>query len=243
MIVFKVDVITAVYNAESTIEDTVRSAMHQEVPQHLLQPIMQSLFSVNSQQQKQQQRQRQQIHFDICVCCYDDASSDGSLAILASLEKETKWEGSSSSSDTIIHDSESEIITTIQTKLLIGSAPNGTFSRGAGYARNQAIKLRDDIDGENAANNGYTLSEGQVHMQHHFLCILDSDDIMHSTRIAEQTCAMLSLDADECKKTLMGCQFDRIPKDSTHHYSQWANSLSDERLYLEKFRECTLVRE
>ena len=64
---------------------------------------------------------------------------------------------------------------------------------------------------------------------------------MHPTRIAEQASTMLSLGNEQRQKTLMGCQFDRIPKDSTQHYSQWANSLSNERLYLEQFRECTLV--
>ncbi len=245
MIVVKVDVITAIYNAEATIQDAVRSAMHQEIPTDLVTKLVS--WANNTQRQRR-------IHLDICVCCYDDASTDGSLDILSSLEKETRWEGSSSSSSSSsdkIHDIDCETIMTMQTRLLIGSAPIGTSSRGAGYARNRAAKLRENIDKEDATNdkNGTaaTILEGKGQgcrvAQYHFLCILDSDDIMHSTRIAEQTCTMLSLDADERKKTLLGCQFDRIPKDSTHHYSQWANSLSDERLYLEKFRECTLVRE
>jgi len=76
----------------------------------------------------------------------------------------------------------------------------------------------------------------------HFICVLDSDDLMHETRIAEQTLAMLSLEEDQRRRTLIGSQFDRIPADSTEHYTRWANSLSDDRLRLEQFRECTLVR-
>ena len=164
------------------------------------------------------------------------------MEVLDSLEKETNWEISDAAATT--NDATERKIITIQTRLLIGSAPTGTPSRGAGYARNQAVKLRDDYDRENSAHkNSDTITEGQDHVQYHFLCILDSDDIMHSTRIAEQSYAMLSLDAELRDKTLLGCQFDRIPKHSTHHYSEWANSLSDERLYLEKFRECTLVSE
>jgi hypothetical protein len=132
----------------------------------------------------------------------------------------------------------SDCNTAIPTKLVIGTAPQGTPSRGAGYARNQAVKLRDNCDNR------------QNHTQkplHHFLCILDSDDIMHPTRVAEQTFAMMSLGYDKdgahlCQKTLMGCQFDRIPTDSTWHYQNWANSLTDERVYLEKFRECTFIQ-
>lgn len=230
----KVDVITAIYNAETTIEETVRSAMHQEIPPNLIHRLLLQLPAVLSTNNTQLRRR---IHFDICICCYDDASTDNSMAVLSSLEKVTNWEGASSDAN---EDTDSEIVT-IRTRLLIGSAPIGTSSRGAGYARNQAVKLRDDNDIENVTNDD-KITEGQEHEQLHFLCILDSDDIMHSTRIAEQTCAMLSLGAEQREKMLMGCQFDRIPKDSTHHYSQWANSLSDERLYLEKFRECTLVR-
>lgn len=236
MIVIKVDVITAIHNAEATIKETVRSAMHQEIPPKLIHRLIllpqQQLhpdFSPNTRKRR--------IHFDICVCCYDDASTDRSMEVLDSLEKETNWEISDATATT--NDATERKIITIQTRLLIGSAPTGTPSRGAGYARNQAVKLRDDYDSENSAhNNG---DWGQV--QYHFLCILDSDDIMHSTRIAEQSYAMMSLDAELRDKTLLGCQFDRIPKHSTHHYSEWANSLSDERLYLEKFRECTLVSE
>ena len=128
----------------------------------------------------------------------------------------------------------------MQMKLLIGSALKGTSSRGAGYARNQAVKLRDNYEqSQSTTNNEQKLEAGGE--SDHFLCILDSDDIMHSTRIAEQTHAMLLLNDELREKTLMGCRFDRIPKDSTQHYARWANSLSDERVFLEQFRECTLV--
>ena len=200
-IVVKVDVIIAVYNAESTIEECVKSAAHQVIPEDFL---------------------IQNIHFDICICCYNDASTDKSLDILHSLDKEERNYCNNNAS--------------MKTKLLIGTAPIGIASRGAGYARNQAVKLRDEYE-----NNTDKEINRNACAQHHFLCILDSDDILKPTRIAEQTCAMLSLSEEVREKTLMGCQFERIPKDATHHYSQWANSISDERLYLEQFRECTLV--
>ena len=207
----KVDVIIAVYNAESTIEECVLGALRQEIPDHLINDLC-------------------GCHFDICICCYDDASTDKSLGKLQSLEKERMWRYPSSEE---MGDERATYDATMQMKLLIGTSPIGTTSRGAGYARNQAVKLRDEY--EQNANKAIEQREECPH----FLCILDSDDIMHPTRIAEQTSAMLSL--SEHQKTLMGCQFTRIPKDSTQHYSQWANSLSDERLYLEQFRECTLV--
>lgn len=196
----KVDVIMAVFNAEATVEDSVRSAMHQVMP-----PNKSPASGM--------------LDFDICVCCYNDASTDGSLELLKRLEKE-------------FHSVEESASTgVLQTRLLIGSAQGGSLSRGAGYARNQAAKLRDEHETRPRSNSGTM----------HFICVLDSDDLMHETRIAEQTLAMLSMEGDQ-NKTLVGSQFERLPADSTEHYTRWANSLSDERLRLEQFRECTLLQ-
>jgi hypothetical protein len=203
--VVKVDVIIAVYNAQDTIKETVKSAMHQEIPAHL-------------------QTSLSNVEFDVVVCCYNDASTDKSIEILNKLKKD--YDANASLRESKL----------METTLLIGTAAEGTSSRGAGYARNQAVKLRDMITPIDDDAKCF-----------HFLCILDSDDIMHPTRIAEQTSAMLSLGYGQhgkhlSEKALMGCQFDRIPNDSTWHYATWANSLSDERVVLEQFRECTLLQ-
>mmetsp|Transcript_37537 Transcript_37537/g.79151 ORF Transcript_37537/g.79151 Transcript_37537/m.79151 type:complete len:584 (-) Transcript_37537:1357-3108(-) len=233
----KVDIIIAVYNAESTIEETIESALHQVIPDHLVGRLCSHFEGLKVQEDgtvptttviQKNASSNGIIQFDVCVCCYNDASTDKSLEIIESMEKEHTWNFSSSKSS----EDEACCEGIIQSKLLVGTAPPGTTSRGAGYARNQAVKLRDK----------YEKNTQKGTPQPHFLCILDSDDIMHPTRVAEQACAMLSLDNEERHKTLMGCQFDRIPKDSTQHYSQWANSLSNERLYLEQFRECTLLQ-
>jgi len=245
MFVVKIDVIIAVYNAESTIEECVRSVLNQTIPNNLIRQLFSNDACLLSNDDDNCKRQKYtskyntkeddipldddtNVHFDICICCYNDASTDKSLDILHSLQRESMKQKE-------VQDDTSTSRASIQTKLLVGTAPKNTTSRGAGYARNQAIKLRDEYE--------------KKHQQHakeadsHFLCILDSDDVMHPTRIAEQTCAMLSIsDVKVRERTLMGCQFERIPKGATHHYSQWANSLSYERLYLEQFRECTLLQ-
>eukprot|EP00956_Cyclotella_meneghiniana_P006891 scaffold9320_cov71-Cyclotella_meneghiniana.AAC.6 len=217
MILVKVDVLIAVYNAEETIEETIQSAMHQVIPDTMLEKTF------RCKGKDETEFMMKDIKFDVLICCYNDASTDKSLDILHRIDNEPLSFSSGS---------------VIPTRVVIGTALEGTSSRGAGYARNQAAKLRATYELNNAPKQKAL---------HHFLCILDSDDIMHQTRVAEQTYAMLSLgyDADDhhlSNKTLMGCQFDRIPKDSTWHYQNWANSLSDDRLYLEKFRECTLIQ-
>lgn len=221
--VVKVDVIIAVYNAESTIEESVQSAMDQEIPINLIKRLCTAPANGANDVEDGVSTSRN-IHFDVCICCYNDASTDKSLDLLQSL-------GNRDISSEFAHP-DATCCATIRSKLLIGSAPTGTSSRGAGYARNQAARLRDSHE---------THANADEEPGHHFLCILDSDDIMHPTRIAEQTAAMFSLSYGERNKTIMGCQFDRIPKESTQHYSLWANSLTDSRLYLEQFRECTLV--
>mmetsp|Transcript_6400 Transcript_6400/g.9416 ORF Transcript_6400/g.9416 Transcript_6400/m.9416 type:complete len:478 (+) Transcript_6400:23-1456(+) len=105
------------------------------------------------------------------------------------------------------------------TKLLIAGNPN---SNGAPYARNQAAKLRS------------------IQSEDHIIVWLDSDDIMHHNRIPIQVEELLNF--PEKEKLLLGSQFVRDPPDSTWHYSQWANNLSDERLILEKFREVTVLQ-
>jgi cellulose synthase/poly-beta-1,6-N-acetylglucosamine synthase-like glycosyltransferase len=65
-----VNVIVPVHNAASTIEEAVRSAMDQELPEHYLTSALQDAT----------------ISFS--VCCYDDGSKDDSLTILQRLKEE-----------------------------------------------------------------------------------------------------------------------------------------------------------
>jgi hypothetical protein len=228
VLLIKVDVIIAVHNAESTVKETVRSAMHQIIPGHLLEKRF-SCDGVASNVDESELCMKD-VQFDVLICCYNDASTDNSLDILHRIENE----GSCNTASVAIKSTPEEIAT----KLIVGTSPDGTLSRGAGYARNQAAKLRATYEQNNSC---------EQQSSHHFLCILDSDDIMHPSRIAEQTFATLSLGYGSdgqhlCQTTLMGCQFDRIPHDSTWHYQNWANSLTDDRLYMERFRECTLIQ-
>lgn len=235
----QVDVITAVHNAETTIEEAVRSAMEQVVPSDWKWWEKGPTCSADD---------TFDIYYDsvialeVNVCCYDDASTDGTLSVLRRLsdeyEKSSDWY---TNNHRTIHDVEhhrSRGGSTIKTRLLICTADPGTSSRGAGYARNRAADLRRKAT---ESTTGYIPPKS--HVDHRFLCILDADDIMHPTRIAEQTRAMHRIFPDDKRdKTLMGCQFDRIPVDSTQHYTTWANTIADARLYLERYRECTLIQ-
>lgn len=191
----KVDVIIPVHNASSTIEETVRSAMDQTIPQHLI-------------------SQLESYKMSITVCCYDDGSADESWSILQRLVEEFS-NGSSEGKQNRVAPS-----------LLTQKSSDGV-ARGAGFARNKAVAM------QNQSNENGIL---------HFLCMLDSDDTMHPHRVAEQVSFMLRMEPDERSMTLLGCKFDRDPPDSTWHYSQWANSLDDERLLHERFREVTILQ-
>lgn len=191
----EVDIIVPVYNAAATVEEAVKSAMGQVVSTDVD-------YSIN-----------------VCVCCFDDGSTDNSWELLNRLQRDFDQQASSESENAI------------PSRLLLAKSQEGV-ARGAGYARNRAAEL-------SKANNLIHMAE---HVVERFICLLDSDDIMDSRRVAEQTKAMMALPQEERQKTLMGCKVQRDPPDSTWHYTQWANQLTDERLILEKFRECTLLQ-
>ena len=149
----------------------------------------------------------------VTVCCYDDMSADNSWEILQGLQEEYTHPRIQSKCG-------------ISSKLLLEKSSEG-IARGAGFARNRAVALQTQ-----------SIDDASLH----FLCLLDSDDTMHPHRVAEQVGYMLSLTRVDRERTLLGCNFDRDPQDSTWHYSQWANSLEDDRLVLERFREVTILQ-
>jgi glycosyltransferase involved in cell wall biosynthesis len=68
----------------------------------------------------------------------------------------------------------------------------------------------------------------------------DADDTSRPQRVeALRRAAETQPDA---KNTLFGSRFSRHPPNATARYAEWANSLSSERLFLERFRECTLIQ-
>ena len=68
----------------------------------------------------------------------------------------------------------------------------------------------------------------------------DADDTSRPQRVeALRRAAETQPDA---KNTLFGSRFSRHPPDATERYAGWANTLTPERLFLERFRECTLVQ-
>jgi glycosyltransferase involved in cell wall biosynthesis len=217
-----VDVIVPVHNASKTIRETVESALHQWIP-----------TKFNSSEESNDCLSK--IDIDVAVCCHDDGSTDGSLKILEQIQRDL----SKQKSDEIKAASTPQppppegASRRIRTRLLVGTNADGV-ARGAGYARNRAAELR--------ARNNYPSPTPTTPSS--YLCLLDSDDIMHPFRIAEQLGVMLSIpeDGDRRERTLMGCTFDRIPPGSTWHYAEWANGLSDERLLLERYREVTLLQ-
>lgn len=157
---------------------------------------------------------RNQPHVKVFVCCYDDGSDDASWHILTRMFVE--------------HNNKNNHAEDVYfpTTMVIGRSAEGV-SRGAGYARNRAVALRPTVPSCRSER---------------YLCLLDSDDRMQPTRIVEQLTFLRRLPARQRDRTLLGCRVVRDPPDATWHYTQWANSLSNERLWLEQFREVTLLQ-
>ncbi len=224
-----VDVIIPVHNAQETIEETVHSVMKQSIPLHLLQENVSVIDHSSDNHAKRyldeyDRLSLQNVKIDIAVCCHDDGSTDKSFKLLQDLKDYHD--------KTVIINGLSNDHERISKQLLISQSSDG-ISRGAGHARNRAASIRkhnaEPVNDNNDKSNS-------------FVCLLDSDDVMHEHRIAEQVSVMLKKQHKERNATLLGCTFKRIPEDSTWHYTNWANNLSDDRLLLERFREITVLQ-
>ena len=76
--------------------------------------------------------------------------------------------------------------------------------------------------------------------QYDWILTQDADDTSRPQRVeALRRAASIHRDA---KNTLFGSRFSRDPPHATARYATWANALSSERLFLERFRECTLIQ-
>jgi glycosyltransferase involved in cell wall biosynthesis len=215
--VVTVDIIVPVHNAVSTIEECLQSVLNQRFPTETEQAIIREDDIDDNKGNSKNGHGYFKFALHMTLCCHDDGSTDESLENMRAIK--TKWEERESSRTEINTDTAREYKKgTVTTKLIIGSSKE---SSGAGVARNCAIKL----------------SAGT------YLAMLDSDDIMMPTRIVEQVAYMRCLSSvEERNRTLLGCAFRRDPPDSTWHYAQWANALTDERRMLERFREVTVIQ-
>jgi glycosyltransferase involved in cell wall biosynthesis len=70
----------------------------------------------------------------------------------------------------------------------------------------------------------------------HVVCFLDCDDLMLPGRIAAQVRLVRARPT-----ALVGGNFIRRPVNATVRYTDWANGLSERELWLDQFRECTLI--
>ena len=75
---------------------------------------------------------------------------------------------------------------------------------------------------------------------HDWILTQDSDDTSRPQRVAALRRAAET--QPDAKNTLFGSRFSRHPPDATERYAGWANTLTPERLFLERFRECTLIQ-
>ena len=88
---------------------------------------------------------------------------------------------------------------------------------------------------ENALGPGFARNEAILHSNGEYLCHLDADDVMYPNRVLYQ----LQLAKEKGNDCLVGCNFDR--DGSTPYYTNWLNSMNDEDLVIQQYRECTII--
>ncbi|KYQ90956.1 hypothetical protein DLAC_07837 [Tieghemostelium lacteum] len=85
---------------------------------------------------------------------------------------------------------------------------------------------------------GYSRNRSIIQSNGQYLCLLDSDDIMYCERVEMQYLEAL----EKGKNVLIGSNFIRIPEGSSHRYSQWCNSLTNQQLLWHQFREIPIIQ-
>ncbi|GIY10276.1 UDP-GlcNAc:betaGal beta-1,3-N-acetylglucosaminyltransferase-like protein 1 [Caerostris extrusa] len=92
--------------------------------------------------------------------------------------------------------------------------------------KNQKLKITISSGSGNPKGVGYAKNKAVAQSSGEYLCFLDADDCMASSRVRKQF--------DSCfsdHNHIVGCCFHRKPADSTPRYTNWANSLSSSELY------------
>lgn len=102
--------------------------------------------------------------------------------------------------------------------LLIGQTEPGSSSKGPGYGRNKAVEM----------------SSGE------YLCFIDADDVMDRKRVELQVEYLNTRENPEC--VLLGSMFHREPSTATPRYTKWCNTITEEQLMTQCFRECTIIQ-
>ena len=221
-----VSVIVPVHNALPWLDKAIESVIQQKLPQ---QPFLTP-------------NQKVQIEVSMVDDCSTDASLEsikewsgrlharGFLCVYSTTQHEELVQQTSRDILAACGDSISIDATSVETTLRIyyqhqlAAADHPKFKpKGAGATRNQAVWQ----------------SCGQ------YLCILDADDVMAPDRIATQLRLALTSNTginNHGKPLLIGSGFTRQPVGSTKHYTEWANSLTQERLVLEQYRELTIIQ-
>ncbi|CAE8723786.1 unnamed protein product, partial [Polarella glacialis] len=74
-----------------------------------------------------------------------------------------------------------------------------------------------------------------------FLCFLDADDVMRPRRVEAQLGLALARKGCGGAGCLVGSCIVREPCDAQPRYTAWLNSLTQEQLLLQRFKECTLA--
>jgi hypothetical protein len=160
---------------------------------------------------------------EVEVCLYDDASTDGTGAVV-----QRWWEAATAGGHAPVTAGGGRVTLTSLPPVAVpssssssstSSAPPAPRAHGAAFARNRAAA---------AATGAY-------------MAILDADDVCLPSRLRLQLAAAQAAEA-RGETPIVGCRFTRDPPEATPTYTQWANGLTQEDVYAHAWRECSLVQ-
>lgn len=107
--------------------------------------------------------------------------------------------------------------------------------------QNDRLKIKwqsgDEFSTSHAHGPSFGRNRAIANCSGEYLCFLDADDIALPHRVRTQLTAALAE-----PEAILGGRYSRIPEGSTPTYTQWANSLTQDEVYTQCWRECTLVQ-
>ena len=211
----QVAIIIPVHNAEVYLSDTLASIISQTYPHKLISVHICNDASTDTTPFLIQQWQIKLA--DAHIRCVLSTTATSSLATTTATTATTATTSAATTTTT------TPTTPTTVTSVTTPPPPTSPQATGAGNAKNIAVST---VDAETTA----------------WLCFLDADDIMCPTRIAEQHALAMTYSPTDQSRLLLGSGFTRLPIDSTTHYTKWCNSLTKEQLYLQQYREVTIIQ-
>ena len=170
------------------------------------------------------------------ISVYDDCSSDNGVAIIQAWQRaiEARTSGTSNANGSDAHsqiDSALNAIDNVAIEKALSAAPG---------PRSIVLTRPSDVGAAIPCGPGFGRNRATEASTGEWLATSDADD-EHDVQRIELQLGLATSRPDGGRNLIIGGRFTRMPEGSTPAYTAWANSLSDDDVLLQQWRECTII--